>query len=144
MSQPVVGRQAPVGVVVVSLFVWATGVAGMIHIVQALWRAATNPAYLTGIGGYAVFFTAVAIAFVVNLVIISLSSALTSGSTGARIVISISIVVHALLSILTILSAQGDGITLAAGWLALVLNVLAFGALWITGRDFFAKSDARA
>jgi hypothetical protein len=144
VSKTAFGRQAPVGVVVVSLFVWATGVAGMIHIVQALWRAATNPDYLTGIGGYAVFFTAVAIAFAVNLVIISLSSALTSGSRGARIIISISIVIHAILSILTILSSQGDGVTLAAGWFALMLNVLALGALWITGRDFFSRSTASA
>ncbi len=144
MSQPVISRKAPFGVVVVSLFVWATGVVGMIHIGQALWRAVTNPDYLTGIGGYAVFFTAVAIAFFVNLVIISLSSALTSGSNGARIVISISIVIHLILSILTILSAQGDGITVAAGWIALIINILAFGALWVTGRDFFSKSAALA
>jgi hypothetical protein len=31
-----------------------------------------------------------------------------------------------------------------AGWLALILNIAAVGALWITGRDFFSKSDALA
>ncbi len=116
----------------------------MIHIAQAIVHALKNPQYLAGVGGYTIFFTAVAIAFIVNLVIISLSSALASGSNGARIIISISIVIHVILSILTIASAQSDGVTLAAGWIALILNAAAVGALWITGRDFFSKSDAAA
>ncbi|MBG6056499.1 hypothetical protein IWX81_002937 [Salinibacterium sp. CAN_S4] len=139
MSGTIFGSRAPTSVVVISLFVWITGVMGMIRIGQALLSLAGNPEAITTPGGPSVFFLSLSIAFVVNLIIISLSSALTRGSNGARILISISLAIHLILSILTILSANGDGITLAAGWIAVFLNVAGLGALLVTNRDFFRK-----
>jgi hypothetical protein len=140
----VFGTKAPTGVVLVALFIWVTGVVGMVRIGIALWHGVSNPDYIAALGGVGVFFAALAIAFFVNLIILSLSTALTNGSNVARILISISIVIHAILSVLSIFSAQGDTTTLVASWIALIINVLAFGALWIVSGGYFRKSSVTA
>jgi hypothetical protein len=132
------GTKTPVTVAIVATFVWITGAVGMIHTGQALWRSFGSDE-ISAVGGPFIFFFALSIGFVFNLLIISLSSSLLRGNNGARIVVSIAIFLQALLCVLAILSAGGDAITLWVSWICLFLNIGALVGLLIVDRAYFRK-----
>ncbi|HOY81905.1 MAG TPA: hypothetical protein PK282_03810 [Rhodoglobus sp.] len=134
-------QSPPIHVAIIASVVWVTGAWGMIHTGRLMWRVWGNED-LTALGGTGVVITAVVIAFAINLMIISLSSALLRGSNLARVLISIGLALSLMTSIWTLATAGSDQISAIAGAIATGINAVALIGLLFFSGDHFKTSKA--